>query len=239
MDRRAGADVADRQGGRLQARRQRDEALPVADTFDHAIQRIVFTDEAGDERGRRLVVKPVRRSDLNDGAAFEYGDAIRHGQRFALVVRHIDDGDAEHLVDLLQLDLHMLAQLLVERAERLVHQNEGRLEDERAGERDALLLAARELGRLAILELLQPHHFEGARDAWSDLGLGDLSHRKREGDIVRHAHMREQRVVLEHHADIAFVGRQAVDRFAVERDHALARPFEARQHVQGRGLAGT
>ena len=52
------------------------------------------------------------------------------------------------------------------------------------------------------------------------------------------AHVREERVVLEHHADIAFIRRKPIDRFAGEGDHALARPFEASQHVQGRGLAG-
>jgi hypothetical protein len=239
MDRRAGTNVSDRQGGRRQPRWQRDQTLIAFDAFDYAIQRIVFPDEACDECSRRLLVEPVRRADLNDGSFVEHGYAIRHRQRFALVVRDIDDGDAEHLVDLLQLDLHMLAQLFIERAEGLIHQNEGRLKHQRPGKRDALLLAARELGWLAVLELLQPHHFEGAHDARPDVGLRHLSHGQREGDIVRHAHMRKQRVVLEHHADISFVGRQAVDRFAVERNHALAGPFEARQHVQGRGLAGT
>ena len=123
-----GANVADRERGRLQSRRQRDQASSAADTFGNAVQRVVFADEARDERRRRLVVETVRRSDLSDVPAFEYRHAIRHRQRFALVVRHIDDGDAEHLVDLLQLDLHVLAQLLVERAERFVHQNERRLE---------------------------------------------------------------------------------------------------------------
>ena len=47
---------------------------------------------------------------------------------------------------LLELELHVLAQLLVERAERLVHQEHAG-EDERAGERHALLLAAGELAR--------------------------------------------------------------------------------------------
>ena len=74
------------------------------------------------------------------------------------------------------------------------------------------------------------------RGAMSAFGV--FLHRKREGDVVRHAHVREQRVVLEHHADIALVGRQPIDRLAGERDDALARPFEAREHVQGRGLAG-
>ena len=52
----------------------------------------------------------------------------------------------------LQLELHLLAQLEVERAERLVEQEHARLVDERARERDALLLAAGELRRLALLE---------------------------------------------------------------------------------------
>ena len=43
----------------------------------------------------------------------------------------------------------LLAQAGVERGERLVEQHETRLAGEGAGERDALLLAARELVRLA------------------------------------------------------------------------------------------
>ena len=50
-------------------------------------------------------------------------------------------------MDALELDLHLLAQLQVERAERLVEQQHARLEHERTRERDALLLAARELVR--------------------------------------------------------------------------------------------
>ena len=142
MDWRARADIADGERRRFQSRRQRDQAATVADAFGNSVQRIVFTDETRDERGRRLVVQSVRRSDLNNGPMIEYRHAIGHCQRFALVVGHIDDGDAEHLVDLLQLDLHVLAQLLVERAKRFIHQNERRLEDQSARQRDALLLPA-------------------------------------------------------------------------------------------------
>ncbi len=45
----------------------------------------------------------------------------------------------------LQLDLEILAQARVEGAQRLVEQEHPRPQDERAGERDALLLAAGEL----------------------------------------------------------------------------------------------
>ena len=56
----------------------------------------------------------------------------------------------------LQLELHLLAQLQVERAERLVEKQHLRLVDERARERDALLLAAGELARLPLLQPARP-----------------------------------------------------------------------------------
>ena len=73
-------------------------------------------------------------------------------QRLVLVVRHHQGRDAEPLLQLAHLDLHVLAQLLVERAERLVEQQHRRLDHQRARERDALLLAARELMRIARAE---------------------------------------------------------------------------------------
>ena len=78
-------------------------------------------------------------------AVIDDGDAIRHGQRLALVVRDVDRGRAELLVQPAQLDLHVLAQLLVERRQRLVHQHDARLEHDGARERHALALAARQL----------------------------------------------------------------------------------------------
>ena len=55
------------------------------------------------------------------------------------------------LLDALELELELLAQAQVERAERLVEQQRARAVDERARQRDALLLAAGELRGLAAL----------------------------------------------------------------------------------------
>jgi hypothetical protein len=40
----------------------------------------------------------------------------------------------------------------------------------------------------------------------SRLGLADAAHPEREGDVLRHGHMRKERVVLEHHAHVALIG---------------------------------
>ena len=63
---------------------------------------------------------------------------------------HVDRGDAERLLKLADFAAHLDAQLRVEIGERLVEQQHLRLDDEGAGDGDALQLAARELMRPAI-----------------------------------------------------------------------------------------
>jgi hypothetical protein len=54
----------------------------------------------------------------------------------------VDEGRAEIGLQLLQLDLHVLAQLEIEGAERLVEQEQCRFEHQAAGNCDTLLLSA-------------------------------------------------------------------------------------------------
>ena len=70
-------------------------------------------------------------------------------------MRDVDERDADVVLDRLQLELHLLAELEVERAERLVEQQHLRLVHKRAGERDPLLLTTGELARLALAHPLQ------------------------------------------------------------------------------------
>ena len=75
-------------------------------------------------------------------------------------------------LDALELDLHLPAQLEVERAERLVEQQHLRVVDQGARQRHPLLLAAGELGRLARGEARQLHQLQqrpSARSAASRL----------------------------------------------------------------------
>ena len=50
-------------------------------------------------------------------------------------------------------------------------------------------------------------------------------------------HVREQRVVLEHHADVALVRRNARQRLALEQDFAGGRRLEPREQHQRRRLS--
>ena len=115
-------------------------------------------DEVGDaeevrhELGARALVEVGGAARLLDPALVHHRDRVGHAHGLLLVVRHVHERDADVLLDALELDLQLLAQAQVERAERLVEQQGARPVDERAGERDALLLAAGELRRLALAE---------------------------------------------------------------------------------------
>jgi len=67
-------------------------------------------------------------------------------------VRDEDERDPEARLEELQLQLHLLAQLAVEGAERLVEEQDGGTVHQGARERDALLLSAGELRRLPVGE---------------------------------------------------------------------------------------
>ena len=82
------------------------------------------------------------------------------------ITRHV----ADRAPDAQQFVVHALARHLVERAERLVHQHDLRLECQRAGDADALLHPAGKLPGILVLEFAQfdqLEHGAGALDrAW-------------------------------------------------------------------------
>ena len=131
--------------------------------------------------------------------------ARRH--RLFLVVGDDDEGDAQRFLDLDQLELGFLAQLLVERAERFVEQQQLWPLGQGAGQGHALALAARQLVRLALAIVLQLDQRQQFGDAVGDLGLGQVVALEAIGDVLLHVHVREQRIGLEHHVDGPVVGR--------------------------------
>ena len=72
----------------------------------------------------------------------------------------------------------VFAQLGVEGAQRLVEQKDRRVEDQRARERDALLLAARELRRPPLLESAELHQLERAATRSLISAFGRLARRR-------------------------------------------------------------
>ena len=118
-------------------------------------------------RLRRSRIGEVDLDDLlhTPGARRHDDDARREEDRLGDRVRHEDDGGARRLPDPEQLEVEPVARHLVEGAERLVHQDQGRVERERPGDRDTLLHPAGELPRVVALEPGQLDELEQLLDA--------------------------------------------------------------------------
>ncbi len=166
-------------------------------------------------------------------------------RKFVVVVGHVHGGDPELALQALQLEAHALAQLRVEVGEGFVEQEQLRLHDQRPREREALLLAAGELGRLAVGELVELHRPEDAQHLVPDFlpGKPAVADFQRKGRVLEDVHVRPDGVGLEHHAEAAAVGR---DEDTIRRrihdairntDLPRAGPLQARDRAQGRGLA--
>ena len=137
----------------------------VPDCGTEAGSRFAEPEEVGHVRGLGRVVHLLRWADLLDLALAHHRQAIAHGQRFLLVVGDVHERDADLAVQLLQLELERTPQLGVERAERLVEQQHPGSQHQRTGQRDPLLLTARQLVRLAGRELAEPDEVERLADA--------------------------------------------------------------------------
>ena len=129
------------------------------------------------------------------------------------------------------------AELGVEVRERLVHEEHGRLADDRPAERDALALAAGELLRLAVEELLEAEDAGRLVDPLLDVGLGDLPQLQPERHVVADRHVRVERVALEDHRDVAILGRDVVDDAIADPERAVADLLETGDHPEAGRLA--
>ena len=202
-----------------------------------AFHDVAFTDEAGNIGVGRLVVDLQRGADLLDGAGVHNHDFVAHGQGFFLVMGDEDEGNADLLLDALQFTLHLLAQLQVQGAQGLVQQQDVRLVHQGAGDGNTLLLAAGELGDVALFVAFQVHQGKHTVDLLGDDIIRQLFDAQAESDILKNVQMGEQGVALEDRVDLPFVGRYVVDALAVKDDRAFVLLQETAQDTQQCGLA--
>src|SRR5215207_8911541 len=100
------------------------------------------SDEAGDEAAHRPAVQRQGIADLLDMAAVHDHDLVGQRHGLDLVMRNVDNGGTEPLMDALDLDAQLRAQRGIEVRQRLVEQEYLRLAHQRPPHRDALALTA-------------------------------------------------------------------------------------------------
>ena len=98
---------------------------------------------------------------------------------------------------------HAVARFLVERAERLIHQQDWRPIRQRPAQRDALHLAAAQADGAAFEQMRQAQPIGQLLDALLDGGRRLMTDAQREAEVVAHRHGAKKGAVLRHKADVA------------------------------------
>ena len=152
-------------------------------------------------------------------------------------MRDVDEGDADLALQVLEFDLHLLAELEVEGAERFVEEQHLGSVDQCPGEGHPLLLAAGELVGLAPFHTAHLDEPDRPVDQVGSLVLVDPAHLEAESDVGPDVHVWEEGVTLEHGVDGTLVGRTKAHLLTVNAQGALGGQFEAGDHAQGGRLA--
>src|SRR5690606_21700028 len=150
----------------------------------------------------------------------EQEDLVGDVDRFLDAVGDEDHGLLLDLEQRQQVFLELAPGLLVDRGERLVHQQDVGVHGERPGEPDPLAHAAGQLVRIAVLETGEAHLADAAPGHLLALLAGHAAQLEAEGDVPQHRRPGHQREILEHERPF---GAGPAHRLAVDQNLAAGR----------------
>ena len=140
-----------------------------SDDRDLPFDQIHITDEISDINRIRGFIDAIGRVDLDHPAVVHHRHPAGDRHRLFLIVGHDHESGAGLFLNIHQFELRVLPQLLVERAQRFIQQQQLRRLGQRSRQRDPLPLTAGNLVRFALGELVQaapvaasPRHAPGS-----------------------------------------------------------------------------
>ena len=173
---------------------------------------------------------------IDDGAGTPAHDqdSIRQGHRFGEIVGDQQRRLVRRFERLRQVVLQHHARLCIDRRERLVEQENVRIDRKRARQRHPLAHAARQLMRVMPGEFGQLEVRQQSRGAAFALGYRHALNFDAEHDVLGNGAPRQQQIFLQHEGDLR-IG--ACDSLAVDEGGAVARRGQPRADIEKRALA--
>ena len=120
-----------------------------------------------------LVINLRWRAHLQELAGLHDGDLVGDGHGFDLIVGNIKNRGAQLFGEIADFAAHVFAQAGVEIAQRLVHEQQARVDGDGARQGDALLLPAAQQSRRAVGLFFQLDQTQRFFDPLGDFALGD------------------------------------------------------------------
>ncbi len=158
--------------------------------------------------GARPPEELLPRTSLRNPPSIHHHDPVPEDERLERAMGHVD-ADAWQLAEKRpQLASELPAGLHVECGQRLVEQQQPRLEYERARQRHPLLLSTGELRGEAVAEIGHAGSLERLLHPRVALAARDAERAEPEGDVLEDREVGKEREVLRHIPDIPLPGRQ-------------------------------
>ena len=114
----------------------------------------------------------------------------------------VDGGDAELLLQGLDLVAHGVPDARIEIGERLIEQENARIDRQRPPKGHTLSLPAGECGHRTVAEAIQAKHDQNVLYAAPALGAVDATKAKAVGDVFGGGHVWPERIGLKHHSHV-------------------------------------
>ncbi len=176
-------------------------------------------------------------------AARQDHERIGEARDFGDRVADIDDRDAGFVAQPFEIGHDLLLARIVERSQRLIHEQEFRRGEQRPADCDALLFAAGKAVRVAVQQAFDAEQVRDAGEAFlAACRAGEPSAVKQ---ILPDTQMREQAPFLENCAEPSPVGRQEDAAFRIVKDAPIDNrapafgPQQSGDDIDERGLART
>ena len=172
---------------------------------DQGMGKHAVANELGDKARSRSVIERVGVVPLVQAALLHHADLVANGKSLELVVGYKQRRGVGRLEDAAHLVGEPLAQVNIEVGERLVEQQQAWLGCQGSGQGHALLLPAREFMCEAALLAGQADQGQHLVNPACPLSPWQVANAK--ANIALDIEVREQRVILEHHANLARLWR--------------------------------
>ena len=225
-------------GQRLFPARQMNGMLP----HPGAGQNVLAAGQAGGGTGARVGKDLLGRACPEHLAAVHHDHLPAQAVGLVPVVGHQQGRARKPGQQAAHFPFYFLAQVAVQRTERLVQHQDAGFGRQNAGQGGTLLLPARKRAGQALGQFLQPHGPQ-CLGTGGPAGGRVLFLFQGAEDILFHGHVGEQGVVLEQQTHIALLGRQvdalgAVEQHpSIQHDAPFVRPDDACNTAQGHAFA--
>src|SRR5439155_22357396 len=198
---------------------------------------IVLPHERGEKSRSWCIIDSATVRNLPDYPLIHDRDAVRHRQRFALIMGDVNEGDADTLLDGAQFVAHMLAKLEIERRQGLIEKQHLRLDGKCARNGNALFLATGEFAHQLVALARQGDEIQEIFGAAAAIGLVDAKQASSISDVFSNRHQREQCEILENERGRPLIRADAGHILAGDAHRAFGGIEEPRNSSQYCGLA--